>query len=130
MLIPIGIESLFDCARYSCLFRVDRDNCEWVREAEEITFDQAICRNDWKKVSVKLDHLNGLNEDDRPVILIFLLCKRLHQQGTLHIGYREKTDDPPKFTVMTSEEGRCNGQKKKKKNEAELACAGHAVAVP
>ena len=48
VLIPIGIESLLDYARRVCLFRVDGDDCERVGKAEDITFDQAICRNDWK----------------------------------------------------------------------------------
>jgi hypothetical protein len=49
VLIPIGIESLLDYARCVCLFRVDGDDCEWVGKSEDITFGQAICRNDWKK---------------------------------------------------------------------------------
>ena len=50
LLIPIGIESLLDYARCVCLFRVDGDDCKRVRKAEDITFGQAICRNDWKKL--------------------------------------------------------------------------------
>jgi hypothetical protein len=76
VLTPIGIESLLDYARCVCLFRVDGDDCEWVGMAEDITFGQAICGNDWKKSSMRFNHLNGVNEDDRPVILIFLLCKQ------------------------------------------------------
>ncbi len=63
LLIPIGIESLFYYARCVCLFRVDGDDCERVGKAED-------------KVGVRFGHLNGENEDGRPVILIFLLCKQ------------------------------------------------------
>jgi hypothetical protein len=44
-LIPMGIESLLDYARYVCLFRVDGDECEWVGKSEDIEFGQAIGRN-------------------------------------------------------------------------------------
>ena len=42
MLIPTGIESLFDYARCMCLFRVDNDDREWVGKSEDIEFGQAI----------------------------------------------------------------------------------------
>ena len=47
MLIPIGIESLLDYGRCVCLFRVrvDGDDGEWVRKAEDIEFGQAIRSN-------------------------------------------------------------------------------------
>jgi hypothetical protein len=45
MLIPIGIESLFDYARCVCLFRVDYDDCERVGKAGDIEFGQAIGSN-------------------------------------------------------------------------------------
>lgn len=34
MLVPTGMESLFDNARCVCLFRVDEDDREWVGKAE------------------------------------------------------------------------------------------------
>ena len=40
MLIPTGIESLFDYARCVHLFRVDIDNGEWVGKVEIIEFGQ------------------------------------------------------------------------------------------
>ena len=45
MLIPMGIEGLLDYARFVCLFRVDGDECEWVRKSEDIEFGQAIGSN-------------------------------------------------------------------------------------
>ena len=45
VLIPMGIESLLDYARFVCLFRVDGDDCEWVGKSEYIEFGQAIGRN-------------------------------------------------------------------------------------
>jgi hypothetical protein len=45
MLIPIGIESLFDYARCVCLFRVNDDDRDWVGKAEDIEFGQAIGSN-------------------------------------------------------------------------------------
>jgi hypothetical protein len=47
--IPIGIESLLNYTRCVCLFRVDSDDCERVGKAEDITFGQAIGRNDYKE---------------------------------------------------------------------------------
>jgi hypothetical protein len=45
MLIPIGIQSLFDHARCVCLFGVDGDDREWVGKSENIEFGQAIGSN-------------------------------------------------------------------------------------
>ena len=45
ILIPIGIESLFDYARYVCLFRIDDDDRIWVGKAEDIEFGQAMGSN-------------------------------------------------------------------------------------
>ena len=45
MLIPIGIESLFDYARCVYLFRVDDDDREWVGKGEDIGLGQAMGSN-------------------------------------------------------------------------------------
>lgn len=64
MLIPIRIESLFDRARCVGLFRVDSDECEWVGKAKDVTFDQAICSNDYEESVRCFDafHLKLVND--------------------------------------------------------------------
>ena len=45
MLIPIGIESLFDYARCVYLLRVHSNHREWVGKPEDTGFGQAIDGN-------------------------------------------------------------------------------------
>ena len=64
MFIPIGIESLLNYARCVCLFRVDSDDCERVGKAEDITFGQAIGRNDYKEFVCDQMDLKEAKGDD------------------------------------------------------------------
>lgn len=59
MLIPIGIESLFNYARCASLFRVDGDDRKWVGKTEDIAFNQAIGRNDWKEFVQRISMMRG-----------------------------------------------------------------------
>ena len=58
ILIPIGIESLFDYARCVCWFRVNDNDRKWVGKAEVIEFGQAMGCNNYDEFDYCSMHYN------------------------------------------------------------------------